>query len=123
MGFHDLRCNGEANALTAGIPIACFGDSIKRFKYTLQVACRHARAAIAYDDPQRAGPPRGEVVIVVGPPEPEKAAATDIDERLRALLARQSLRDAVAQLAAETGLGRRTLYERALGLQSEDKTP
>jgi len=59
MGLHDLGCNGEANTLTAGIPIARLRDTIKRFKYTLQVACRHARAAIAYDDPQRPGLPAG----------------------------------------------------------------
>ncbi|HML11051.1 MAG TPA: 16S rRNA (cytidine(1402)-2'-O)-methyltransferase [Stellaceae bacterium] len=59
--------------------------------------------------------PRGEIVIVVGPPE--KAAAPDIgdlDARLDVLLGRLSLRDAVATLADETGLSRRMLYDRAL---------
>lgn len=67
------------------------------------------------------GPPRGEVVVVVGPPEPAPRAAdnTDVDERLRILLSRRSLRDAVAELAGETGIARRTLYERALALQNE----
>ena len=47
-----------------------------------------------------AGPPRGEAVIVVGPPEAAPVpAADDIDSRLRALLAGHSLRDAVALLA------------------------
>jgi 16S rRNA (cytidine1402-2'-O)-methyltransferase len=65
-----------------------------------------------------AGPPRGEVVVVVGPPEPEsRVVDSDIDERLRDLLGSLSLRDAVAQLAAETGFARRGLYERALALQ------
>ena len=41
----------------------------------------------------------------------------DIDNRLRALLAAHSLRDAVARLAGETGLARRALYDRALALQ------
>jgi len=68
-----------------------------------------------------AGAPRGEAVIVVGPPEiPAPLAAGDLDGRLRALLAGHSLRDAVAQLAAETGIARRRLYERALALQQED---
>jgi len=65
-----------------------------------------------------AGAPRGEAVIVVGPPEmAAPATASDVDRRLRTLLAQHSLRDAVAQLAAETGIARRTLYERALALQ------
>ena len=68
-----------------------------------------------------AGAPRGEVVIIVGPPEAAPpVAASDLDHRLRALLAGQSLRDAVAQLAAETGIARRTLYERALAVQQEN---
>ena len=62
----------------------------------------------------RGEPPRGEVVIVVGPPEAVAPAAADIDGQLDAKLARLSLRDAVAELAAETGLARRTLYDRAL---------
>jgi len=71
-----------------------------------------------------AGPPRGEVVVVVGPPEPASGIAdTDIDARLRCLLASLSLRDAVAQLATETGLARRTLYGRALALQDEATKP
>jgi len=71
-----------------------------------------------------AGAPRGEAVILVGPPEiAAPLAASDIDSRLRALLAGHSLRDAVAQLAAETGIARRTLYERALALQQGDTSP
>jgi 16S rRNA (cytidine1402-2'-O)-methyltransferase len=64
-----------------------------------------------------AGPPRGEVVIVIGPPVAQAAEAVDIDALLRERLGRGSLRDAVAELAAETGLGRQALYRRALALQ------
>jgi 16S rRNA (cytidine1402-2'-O)-methyltransferase len=62
----------------------------------------------------RSDPPRGEVVIVVGPPEVAAPTDADIDSQLDAKLARLSLRDAVAELAAETGLSRQTLYDRAL---------
>jgi 16S rRNA (cytidine1402-2'-O)-methyltransferase len=66
----------------------------------------------------RAHPPRGEVVIVVGPPNPVGAAASvDIDARLDDKLARLSLRDAVVELTAETGLGRGVVYDRALARQ------
>jgi 16S rRNA (cytidine1402-2'-O)-methyltransferase len=64
-----------------------------------------------YDD---AGQPRGEVVIVVGPPGAQALPETDIDARLDELLETHSLRDAVARLTAETGIARRTLYDRAL---------
>jgi 16S rRNA (cytidine1402-2'-O)-methyltransferase len=62
----------------------------------------------------RGEPPRGEVVIVVGPAEAAAPATVDLDELLDAKLARLSLRDAVAELATETGLARRVLYDRAL---------
>jgi 16S rRNA (cytidine1402-2'-O)-methyltransferase len=61
--------------------------------------------------------PRGEIVIVVGPPVASEPDLDDIDRRLDALLGRLSLRDAVAALAAETGLARRALYDRALARQ------
>ncbi len=62
----------------------------------------------------RNDPPRGEMVIVVGAPPAAAATAIDIDGQLDAKLAKLSLRDAVAELAAETGLGRSALYDRAL---------
>jgi 16S rRNA (cytidine1402-2'-O)-methyltransferase len=62
--------------------------------------------------------PRGEIVIVVGPPaEADAPNGGDLDARLDALLARMSLRDAVAALAGETGFARRALYDRALARQ------
>jgi 16S rRNA (cytidine1402-2'-O)-methyltransferase len=68
--------------------------------------------------------PRGEAVIVVGPPEATTSmSADDLDGRLLALLAEHSLRDAVATLAFETGTPRRALYERALLLQKQQAAP
>ena len=79
---------------------------------------RLAELAAHYRD---AGPPRGEAVVVVGPPGPVAAMAeAEIDARLRDLLSEHSLRDAVAMLAEETGLARRFLYERALAAQKRE---
>ena len=63
-----------------------------------------------------AGPPKGEIAIVVGPPDPETPRADDLDDILAAALERASLRDAAAMVAAETGLPRREVYARALAL-------
>ncbi len=75
----------------------------------------------------RAGPPKGELVVVVGPPGPDDAAAPDaevLDAQLRAALRRASLRDAVAAVAEATGLPRRQVYARALELMEEaDRDP
>lgn len=64
-----------------------------------------------------AGPPLGEVVVVVGPPgEREAAGAAAIDAALGEALARASLRDAVEEVTARTGAARREVYARALAL-------
>jgi 16S rRNA (cytidine1402-2'-O)-methyltransferase len=78
---------------------------------------RRGRLSALAEHYREAGPPRGEVVIVVGPPEPEAPREADIDTRLDRLLDTHSLRDAVSQLAAETGIPRRSLYDRALARQ------
>ena len=69
-----------------------------------------------------AGPPKGEVVVVVGPPERGGRAtldAQDLDAKLGAALGRASLRDAVAAVTAATGLPRKRVYARALELAGE----
>jgi len=64
-----------------------------------------------------AGPPKGEIVIVVGPPEKRVAlCAHEIDAMLENALARASLKDAVAEVVSMTGLPRREIYARALEL-------
>jgi 16S rRNA (cytidine1402-2'-O)-methyltransferase len=71
---------------------------------------------------QRAGPPKGEVVVVIGPPDPDDSAAPDaevLDAQLRAALSHDSLRDAVAAVAEATGLPRKQIYARALELARE----
>jgi len=66
---------------------------------------------------REAGPPKGELVVVVGPPkakEPPDAAM--LDRMLEAALSEASLRDAAERVAAASGLARRRVYARALEL-------
>ncbi len=66
----------------------------------------------------RDAPPRGEIVVVVAPPGAAAAPAPDeLDRRLCEALARSSLRDAVAEVAAAAGLARAAVYRRALALR------
>jgi 16S rRNA (cytidine1402-2'-O)-methyltransferase len=62
--------------------------------------------------------PKGEIVILVGPPG-EAAAPTDaeIDQTLAALLGSMPASEAAATLAARTGLPRKDLYRRVLALK------
>lgn len=63
---------------------------------------------------------RGEFVIVVAPPsETEAPDADDVDALIRAALARVSVKDAVVEIVAATGLPRRDIYQRALELAKE----
>ena len=62
------------------------------------------------------GPPRGEVTVVVAPPEDRPPDAGEVDRRLIAAMAGGTLRDAATRVAAATGLPRRRVYARALEL-------
>ena len=80
---------------------------------------RRGRLADLADHYRDAGPPRGEAVVVIGPPEWIEPDRTEIDGLLRAALAELGVRDAAAKLATETGLPRGELYRRALAIRAE----
>ncbi len=60
-------------------------------------------------------PPKGEIVLIVGPPA-DAIAVDDIEARLLGCLADHSLKDAAAIVAGETGIARRQVYAKALQL-------
>jgi 16S rRNA (cytidine1402-2'-O)-methyltransferase len=63
-------------------------------------------------------PPKGEIVIVVGPPgEPEAASAEDLDAALTEALERLPVSRAAAEVSQALGLPKRDVYERALQLK------
>lgn len=68
--------------------------------------------------------PRGEIVILVGPPAAGVEPLDDdaIDDKLRTALANHSARDAAALVAGELGLPRRRVYGRALVLAGGKET-
>jgi len=68
-----------------------------------------------------AGPPKGEAVIVIGPPDKNAEVVSDeaLDIALRDALVGRSLADAVDQVAAGTGRRRRDVYTRALRLKDD----
>ncbi len=61
---------------------------------------------------------RGEITVIVGPPEDSAPVAPDLDAQLEAALADHSLKEAVALVTAATGLPRKQVYARALTLGS-----
>ncbi len=66
------------------------------------------------------GPPRGEIVVLVGPPLAEAPSVEDAERLLVELLNTRPLSEAVAEAARTTGLKRRDLYQRALALKDKD---
>ena len=69
----------------------------------------------------RANKARGEIVIVIAPPEKNATATdmSDIDNLLRDTLRTQSLRDAVTAVSAITGAKKGEVYTRALRLKGK----
>jgi len=67
-------------------------------------------------------PPRGEIVLVIAPPQASQPiGAAETETMLRQALKRVSLKDAVGEVADATGLPRREVYQRALALTNETK--
>lgn len=76
-----------------------------------------AELAVHYDE---AGPPRGEIVLLVGPPKKAQATAADIDAALRVALNEMPTKAAASSVAEALGLPKRDVYQRALQLKSGD---
>jgi 16S rRNA (cytidine1402-2'-O)-methyltransferase len=63
-------------------------------------------------------PPKGEIVIVIGPPaEAEPASDEQLDEALRIAMRSMTASRAAAHVAAQLGLPRRRVYDRAMALK------
>lgn len=69
---------------------------------------------------QRSGPPKGEIVLMVGPPSLSvHFSESDLTRLLKLSLAEMSLKDAVDQVLAATGVARKLIYRLALDLQND----
>src|SRR5262245_49148645 len=79
---------------------------------------RRGDLATLAGDAAGAAEPKGEIIVVIAPPDPEAATgdAIDLDALLRQALERASVKDAVGEVASVTGRPRREVYQRALAL-------
>jgi 16S rRNA (cytidine1402-2'-O)-methyltransferase len=61
--------------------------------------------------------PKGEIVVLIGKGDaPAPASDAEIEAMLRSALAQHSVKEAAALVSAATGLPKREIYQRALGL-------
>lgn len=103
-------------AILGGRPAAIARELTKAFEEVR----RGSLDQLARDFAKEA-PPRGEVVIVVGPPDEnaERLCGEALDQALTEALSSLSPSSAAAAVAARTGHPRRELYARALALQKD----
>lgn len=92
--------------------IAVMREATKMFEEV-----RRGGVAALIDFYAQAETPKGEIVIVIGPPAPQEHALADIEQRLRLALRTHSTKEAAALVAAATGQKRKTLYAMALRLE------
>jgi len=64
-----------------------------------------------------AGAPKGEIVLLVGPPQKKEASPEDIDKALIDALGRLPVKAAANEIADTFGISRREAYQRALTLK------
>jgi len=108
------RLDEALQAIAAVLPgreVAVARELTKRFEECrsgapLEVAAHYA-----------AHPPKGEIVLLVGPPVEDVSGEVDVDALLRAELAGAKASQAAAAVARATGLDRKVLYARALELK------
>lgn len=116
--FESPRRIGEALAdalqMLGDRPAAIGRELTKKFEEVR----RDTLAALAQHY-QKVEPPKGEIVLVIGPPleETKIVDETDIDRALGAALQTSSFKQAVADVAAATGASRKLVYARALRLK------
>ncbi|MDH3666834.1 MAG: 16S rRNA (cytidine(1402)-2'-O)-methyltransferase [Paracoccaceae bacterium] len=100
-------------AVLGGVRLAAVSRELtKRFEET-----RRGTLAELAEAAEAAGAPKGEVVIVVGPPERHAALDPEaLDAALSVAMAEASVKDAARAVAERLGLPRREVYARALEL-------
>jgi 16S rRNA (cytidine1402-2'-O)-methyltransferase len=106
---------GDLRAVLGDRPAAVARELTKMFEEV-----RRGSLQELLDHYTEAGPPKGEIVIVIGPPLAEAAnAAVDLDAALLNALKAMRVKEAAEAVAAATNLPKRQVYQRALELKQQ----
>lgn len=101
-----------ADVLGAGRPAAVTRELTKMFEEVRRDTLENLARYYAEQ-----GAPKGEIVIVIGPPDKKVYDDAALEKMLRKALEECSVKDAAVRVAAQTGLPKKTLYEMALALK------
>ncbi len=105
----------DISAVLGARPSAVARELTKRFE-----TVRRGTATSLAEEFAAEGPPKGEIVVLVSPPqEGAPPTALDLGARLTAAMGQMSVKDAATVVAAETGQPRREVYARAIALAAE----
>ncbi len=121
------RLGGALGDLAAGLgndrPAALCRELTKRHETFDRDTLGRLAARYGNDGPD-ADKARGEIVLVIGPPdrEPDQADDQEVDRQLARALSSMSLRDAADAVSVSSGRPRRLVYKRALALRAADGT-
>jgi len=108
------RLDASLAAIAEGLPgreVAVARELTKKFEECRTGLPQELQAHYA------AHPPKGEIVLLVGPPVDQPPGEVDIDALLRAELAHSKASQAAARVAKATGQDRKALYARAMELK------
>lgn len=105
-------CLKDLAAIDPERDVAVARELTKRFEEV-----RRGSAAELSTHYQKEGPPKGEVVLLIGPAPDKPADQADVDAALLEALAHLSVKDAASEVAALTNHPRRAVYERALAMK------
>ncbi len=105
----------DAGAVLGDRPAAVARELTKFYETVRRGGLLSLAQAYAQEDT-----PKGEIVVLIGPPASGAEVAVDdsaVDAALQKHLARMSVKDAVAVVVQETGLPRKRVYARAVALK------
>ena len=102
---------GAIDEVLPGRPVAVARELTKKFE-----ECRKGSPAELVSH-YAAHPPKGEIVLVIGPPDEVEVTPADAESLLVAALQNLKPSQAAADVARATGLDRKALYARALELK------
>ena len=106
---------GDLRAVLGNRPAAVARELTKMFEDV-----RRGSLQELLDHYSATGPPKGEIVLVVGPPlAAEAGAGIDLDAALLKALAVMRVKEAAEAVAAATNLPKRQVYQRALELKQQ----